>query len=102
MEIAFPPAMTALFMAAIVLSLLGNLLLGLAVWRSRTLPKWAGAIWAAAAMLFYVLGAVLGMATTGSSLPTQPLAALLMAASGGWMAWITRRGTEAELEPASS
>jgi hypothetical protein len=35
------------------------------------------------ALLFYVLGAVLGMLTTGGSLLTQPLGGLLIAISGG-------------------
>src|SRR5918992_1098064 len=37
----------------IVLLLVGNVLLGVAVWRSGILPKWAGAIWAAAHVLMY-------------------------------------------------
>jgi ABC-type nickel/cobalt efflux system permease component RcnA len=45
----------------------------------------------ASAVLFYVLGAVLGMATTGSSLITQPVAALLMVLSGAWIAWSALR-----------
>jgi len=70
----------------VVLIFVGNLLLGVAVWRSGVLPRWAGATWAASAVVFYALGAVLGMATTGGALVTQPLAALLMVLSGGWMA----------------
>jgi hypothetical protein len=73
MRVEFPAAMSVLFGLAILLLVVGNVLLGVAVWRSRTLPKWAGAIWVASALLFYVLGAVLGMATTGSSLLTQPV-----------------------------
>src|ERR671917_1537200 len=73
-------------LAVIVLSFVGNVLLGVAVWRSGVLPKWAGALWAASALVFYALGAVLGMATTGGALVTQPVAALLMVAGGGWMA----------------
>jgi hypothetical protein len=38
-----------------------------------------------------VLGAVIGMATTGSSLVTQPVGALLMGISGGWIAWSVMR-----------
>jgi hypothetical protein len=38
----------------IVLLLVGNVLLGVAVWRSGILPKWAGAIWAAAHVLMYL------------------------------------------------
>ena len=91
MQVEFGSAQTATFLLAILLLFVGNVLLGVAVWRSGTLPKWAGAIWAASALLFYVLGAVLGMATTGSSLPTQPVAALLMVISGGWIAWSVMR-----------
>jgi hypothetical protein len=35
-------AFTATFLLAVVLLFVGNLLLGVAVWRSGTLPKWAG------------------------------------------------------------
>jgi hypothetical protein len=45
--------------------------------------------------VFYVLGAVLGMATTGGALVTQPLAAVLMVLSGGWMALSVLRGPSA-------
>jgi hypothetical protein len=31
-------------------------LLGVAVWRSGILPKWAGALWAFAPMLIYIVG----------------------------------------------
>ena len=79
-------AFTATFALAILLVLVGNVLLGVAVWRSGVLPKWAGAIWAASALVFYVLGAVLGMVTTGGSLVTKPLGAVLMVVSGAWMA----------------
>ncbi|HEX5383643.1 MAG TPA: hypothetical protein VFW54_03315, partial [Propionibacteriaceae bacterium] len=44
-------------------------------------------VWGAATLIFYVLGAALGMATTGASLPTQPIGGALMAASGAWIAW---------------
>jgi hypothetical protein len=84
-------ALMATFGLAILLMFVGSLLLGVAVWRSGVLPKWAGAIWAISALLFYVLGAVLGMATTGGSLVTQPMAALLIVVSGGWMAWSVLR-----------
>lgn len=73
MRLEFPASMSVLLGLAILLLVAGNMLLGVAVWRSGTLRKWAGAIWVASALLFYVLGAVLGMATTGSSLLTQPV-----------------------------
>jgi hypothetical protein len=90
-QVQYPSAMMVTFGVAILLMFVGSVLLGVAVWRSGTLPKWAGAVWVASALLFYVLGAVLGMATTGSSLPTQPVGALLIAIGGGWMAWSALR-----------
>jgi hypothetical protein len=94
MELQFPAVMTGIVAFGLLLALVGNVLLGVAVWRSGTLPRWAGALWIAAAFIFYVLGAVLGMATTGASLPTQPVGAALMALSGGWMAWAALRHRE--------
>ena len=87
MQMEFPGSMTGTFMLGLLLAFIGNVLLGIAVWRSHVLPRWAGALWVAGAVLFYVLGVVLGQATTGSSLPTQTVGALLMAIAGGWMAW---------------
>lgn len=87
MQVEFPSAMTAIFLLGLLLAFVGSVLLGVAVWRSGTLPKWSGAVWIAAALMFYVLGVVLAQATTGSSLPTQSVGALLIAISGGWMAW---------------
>ena len=97
MRVEFPAAMSVLFGLAILLLVVGNVLLGVAVWRSGTLPKWAGAIWVASALLFYVLGAVLGMATTGSSLLTQPVGGLLMVIDGGWIALSALRRLSAEV-----
>lgn len=96
MQLEFPAAMTGAFLLGLLLAFVGNVLLGVAVWQSRTLPRWAGALWVAGAVLFYVLGVVLGQATTGSSLPTQPAGALLTAAAGGWMAWSQSRHARLE------
>ena len=96
MEVEFSMALTATLVLVILLLLVGNVLLGVAVWRSGTLPKWAGGLWVASALVFYVLGAVAGMLTTGSSLPTQPVGGLLIAISGGWMAWRALRRSSAE------
>ena len=76
-----------IFMLVIALSFIGNVLLGIAIWRSSMLPKWAGAIWIAWAVMFYVAGALSGFLFTSSSLPTQPIGSLLMAISGGWIVW---------------
>ncbi len=95
-QVEYPTAMMVTFGVAILLALVGNVLLGVAVWCSGTLPKWAGALWVASAVMFYVLGAVTGMLTTGASLPTQPVGGLLIAISGGWIAWSALRGSSAE------
>jgi hypothetical protein len=87
MELEFPASMVATFVLGLLLAFVGQVLLGVAVWRSSVLPKGAGALWIAATVIFYPLGVVLGMVTTGSSLPTQPVGALLAAAAGGWIAW---------------
>jgi hypothetical protein len=83
-DIAF--GATSLLM--VVLLLVGNVLLGVAVWRSRTLPKWAGALWAAAPVFMYPLGLVYE-ATIGpaSTPPTVLVGALLVVVGGGWIAW---------------
>ena len=95
MQLEFPGSMTGAFLLGLLLALLGNILLGAAVRRSHMLPRWAGALWAAGAVVFYLLGVVLGQATTGSSLPTQAAGALLMAAAGGWIAWSGSRHARA-------
>jgi hypothetical protein len=72
----------------IVLLFVGNVLLGVAVWRSGTLPRWAGAFWAAAAVLMYPLGIVYAVAILGvqSTPKTVPVGALLIVIGGAWMA----------------
>lgn len=89
MQVEFSDAMTMTFILGLLLAFVGNLLLGVAIWRSGSFPRWAGASWIAATLVFYVLGVVLGMATTGASLPTQSIGALLIAVSGGWIALST-------------
>jgi hypothetical protein len=97
MKVEFHPAMTVIYLLGILLAFVGNVLLGVAVYRSGTLPKGAGAIWVVSVLVFYVLGAVLGIFTTGASLPTQPAGALLMVVSGGWMAYsVLRRPSSTE------
>jgi hypothetical protein len=91
MQVEFPSAMMLTFLAGILLALVGNVLMGLAIWRSGTLPRWAGIIWIVSAVMFYVLGVVLGQATTGASLVTQPITSLLIVASGGWIAFSALR-----------
>ena len=79
-------ALTSLLV--ILLGFVGNVLLGVAVWRSGTLPKWAGVLWAAAAVFMYPLGIVYAAVILGvqSTPPTVLLGALLLVISGVWMA----------------
>lgn len=84
-------AQTWTLLLASVLLLVGNVLLGVAVWRSGTLPRWAGAIWATATVLMLLLGQVIAMFITGSTPQTVLVGALLLVISGGWMAWRVMR-----------
>ena len=82
----------------IVLLFVGNVLLGVAVWRSGTLPRWAGALWAAAAVFMYPLGIVYAVVILGiqSTPRTVLVGALLIVISGVWMAWTVLRRPSAE------
>ena len=92
----FASSLMVIYALCVLLLVVGNVLLGVAVWRSGMLPKWAGGLWVTSAVLFYVLGAVAGLLTTGASLPTQPVGGLLIAISGGWIAWSALRRPSAE------
>ena len=75
------------FLVVIVLGFVGHVLLGVAVWRSGTLPRWAGALWAGANVLMYlslVYGSTIGPASTPF---TVPLGAVVLVISGAWIAW---------------
>ncbi len=78
-------ALTSLLMVLLIFA--GNVLLGTAVWRSGTLPRLAGAMWAGAAVLMYPMGLVYEV-TIGpqSTPPTVLVGAALMVAGGGWIA----------------
>src|ERR687889_1115545 len=82
---------------SIVLGFVGNVLLGVAVWRSGILTKWAGALWAFAPVLMYIFGIVYAL-TIGANAtpPTVPAGAVLIVISGAWMAWsvLTRPAAE--------
>ena len=73
---------------AIVLGFVGNVLLGVAVWRSGILPKWSGALWAAAPVVMYVFGLAYAM-TIGAQAtpPSVPAGALVLAIGGAWIAY---------------
>ena len=45
------PVVTAIIALGLLLAVTGNMLLSVAIWRSGTLPRWAGLIWAAATLI---------------------------------------------------
>ena len=65
-----------------------NVLLGAAVWRSGTLPRWTGVLWATAAVFVYPLGIVHAIVILGvrSNPRTVLVGALLIVIGGAWMA----------------
>jgi hypothetical protein len=91
-------AQTATFGVSVLLGLVGNVLLGVAVWRSGILPKWAGALWAFAPVLMYIFGIAYAL-TIGANAtpPTVPAGAALIVIGGAWMAWsvLSRPSAEA-------
>ena len=76
----------------VLLMLVGNVLLGVAVWRSGTLPRWAGALWVAGSAL-PLLGQIYIILPIGadSTPPTVPTGAVLLLVGGAWMAWSALR-----------
>jgi hypothetical protein len=84
-------AQTLTILLFTVLLLVGNGLLGVAIWRSGTLPRWAGPLWAAGAVLMLLLGQVVALFFTGSTPVTVLVGAVLLVISGGWMAWSVLR-----------
>jgi hypothetical protein len=85
-------------LAVILLGFVGHILVGVAVWRSGTLPRWAGALWAGANLLMY-LSLVYGQTIGPASTPfTVPLGALVLVISGAWMAFsVLRRPSSAQV-----
>jgi hypothetical protein len=82
----------------ILLLFVGNVLLGVAVWRSGTLRRWAGVLWIAAAVLMYPLGIVYAATIGSQSTPrTVLVGALLIVISGGWIVWSALRRPSAEV-----
>lgn len=96
MTIEFSPVLMAVFGLALLMALVGNALLAAALWGSRSFPRWVGLLWAAGTLVFYLFGVVLGLATTGASLPTQPTGAGLLLLAGTAIAWTAHREPQDE------
>jgi hypothetical protein len=80
-------------LVVILLGFVGHILVGVAVWRSGTLPRWAGALWAGANVLMY-LSLVYGQTVGPASTPfTVPLGAVVLVISGAWITWSALRRT---------
>ena len=60
-------AQTLAVLLSSVLLLVGNVLLGVAVWRSGTLPRVLPPTWAVGAVLMLLLGLVIALLITGST-----------------------------------
>lgn len=80
------PAQALTGLAYIFLGFVGNILLGVAIWRSGTLPKWTGALWAGAHVLMYVSQGYAATVGAKSTPPTVLVGAVLVVISGAWMA----------------
>ena len=80
-----------------LLMLVGNVLLGVAVWRSATLPKWAGGLWVAGSAL-PVLGMLYALLPIGADSTPMivPTGAVLLVIRGAWMAFSVLRGPSVE------
>jgi uncharacterized membrane protein YgdD (TMEM256/DUF423 family) len=89
--------MMATMGVGMLLMLVGNVLLGVAVWRSGTLPKWAGALWAAGTAL-PMLGMLYALLPIGADAtpPVVPAGAVLLVMGGAWMAYSVLRGPSAQ------
>ena len=61
----------------------GTILFGIAVWRSATLPKWAGVLYAPTGLLISIVGLAIGEA--------QTLGSILIIVGGSWIAWSVMR-----------
>jgi hypothetical protein len=83
----------------LVLSFVGNVMLGVAIWRSGVLPRWTAVAWIVAALLMYPFGLLVAAVVTGSTPLTVLVGALLITASGGWVTWSVQRGGTREERP---
>jgi len=76
------PAFVFLVVPGLLLYVVGTILFGVAIWRSGTLPKWAGMLYAPTGLLI-AAGVQIGAA--------QTLGSALVVVGGGWIAWSVMR-----------
>ncbi len=72
------PAFIFLVVPGLLLYVVGTILFGVAIWRSGTLPKWAGVLYAPTGLLI-AAGVQIGWA--------QTLGSTVLVVAGGWIAW---------------
>ena len=53
MAIEFSPVLSLITGVALMLTVAGNIILGLAIWRSGVLAKWAGMVWIVGTLVFF-------------------------------------------------
>ena len=82
------PAFIFVVFPGLLLFLVGTILFGVAIWRSGTLPRWAGVLFAPAGLLI-AAGVMVGWA--------QTLGSALVVAAGGWIAWSALRRPASQL-----
>jgi hypothetical protein len=76
------PAFGFLVVPGLLFYVVGSILFGVAIWRSGTLPKWAGVLYAPTGLLI-AAGVLIGAA--------QTLGSALLVVAGGWIAWSLMR-----------
>ena len=99
-DIPADTALIAIYGIAFLLLFVGNVLLAVAIWRSGTLPKWAGVIWGASAVFVYLLSAVWFLIAGARVTPPTVLVGMaLLVISGAWIAWsVLSRPSTAQAE----
>jgi hypothetical protein len=82
------PAFIFVVLPGLLLFLVGTILFGVAIWRSGTLPRWAGLLFAPTGLLL-AAGLQIGWA--------QTIGSALVVAAGVWIAWTALREPGSQL-----
>ncbi|MDQ3889729.1 MAG: hypothetical protein M3312_04150 [Actinomycetota bacterium] len=73
---------------------LGAILLGIAIWRSPSLPPWAGVLYGASAPLIAIFGLAIGIA--------QTIGAALLVVAVAWIGWSVLHSERADQAPSAA